>query len=158
MTRIGTPKVLVADVFGRLGRFFPSPVPPAATPPIPPNPPESPNPRTPRTTKTKLRVMQHPQTTEEIDQESTQSPMELKTPVRAVREESKARYRLVTSRDGLNEVAQDLAGKNGMFLDVETYGQNALDPRLGDIRTLTIKAGGIPWIIDLRPPATISVP
>ena len=76
--------------------------------------------------------------------------MELKTPVRAVREESQARYRLVTSRDGLNEVAQDLAGKNGMFLDVETYGQNALDPRLGDIRTLTIKAGGIPWIIDLK--------
>jgi len=103
MTPIGTPKVLVADVFGRLGRFFPSPVPPAATPPIPLNPPESPNPRTPRTGKTKLRVMQNPQTTEETDQESTQSPMELKTPVRAVREEREARYRLVTSRDGLQE-------------------------------------------------------
>lgn len=150
MTRNGTTKVLVADVFGRLGRFFPSPVPPAATPPIPLNPPESPDPRTPRTTKTKLRVMRFPQTTEETDQESTQSHMELKTPVRAVREERKARYRLVTSRDGLNEVAQDLAGKNGMFLDVETYGQNALDPRLGDIRTLTIKTTGIPWIIDLK--------
>ncbi|MFM8885019.1 MAG: hypothetical protein ACKOKC_01190, partial [Chthoniobacterales bacterium] len=58
---------------------------------------------------------------------------------------------MVTSRDGLNEVAQDLAGKTGMFLDVETYGQNALDPRLGEIRTLTIKIGeDIPWIIDLK--------
>jgi DNA polymerase-1 len=52
----------------------------------------------------------------------------------------------------LVEVAQDIANHKGLYLDVETYGDNPLDPRRGEIRTLTIDAGGkgIPWIIDLK--------
>ena len=77
--------------------------------------------------------------------------MDFKTPVRAVREETKPRYRLVTSRDGLTEVAQDLTESKGIYLDVETYGENALDPRRGEIRTLTLlRERGTPWIIDLK--------
>jgi len=77
--------------------------------------------------------------------------MDFKTPVRAVREETKPRYRLVTSHDGLAEVAQDLTESKGIYLDVETYGENALDPRRGEIRTLTLlRERGTPWIIDLK--------
>jgi DNA polymerase-1 len=58
---------------------------------------------------------------------------------------------LVTSRDGLTEVAQDLTQSKGIYLDVETYGENALDPRRGEIRTLTLlRERGTPWIIDLK--------
>ena len=62
------------------------------------------------------------------------------------------RHVYVTSRDMLAEVAKDLAkADKTLALDLETYGEDALDPRKGEIRTLTVvRRGGTPWIIDLK--------
>ena len=62
------------------------------------------------------------------------------------------RYVYVTSRDVLAEIAQDLTKADKMLaLDLETYGQDPLNPRKGEIRTLTVaRRGGTPWIIDLK--------
>ena len=62
-------------------------------------------------------------------------------------------YRYITSRSDLAEVAADLAAAetSPLALDVETYGNNALDPRRGEIRLLTVtRKGGTPWILDLK--------
>jgi DNA polymerase-1 len=66
---------------------------------------------------------------------------------------ARATYRYITSRSDLAEVAADLAAAEAspLALDVETYGDNALDPRRGGIRLLAVmRKGGIPWILDLR--------
>ena len=149
MTRNEKPRVLVADVFGRLGRFFPSPSNNGASHANGNNLSDS---RTPRTTNFNSRVMQTPLPTEENTIKNQESPKELENPVRPVRTERNApAYRLVTSRDEFPAVAEDLGKAKGIYLDVETYGQDALDPRHGDIRILTLsRENGTPWILDLK--------
>jgi DNA polymerase-1 len=75
----------------------------------------------------------------------------VETPVRPVRE--LLAHRLISHRDGLADVASDLAPStaDGIALDVETYGEDALDPRRGEIRLLTLqRKHGTPWIVDLK--------
>jgi DNA polymerase I len=149
MRRNEQPRVLVADVFGRLGRFFPSPSNNGANHANGNGISDS---RTPRTTNFNSRVKQNTLPTEENTIKNQECSKELENPVRPVREEGKApEYRLVTTREELAAVAEDLGKAKGIYLDVETYGQNALDPRHGDIRILTMtRENGVPWILDLK--------
>lgn len=138
------PRVLVKDIFGRLGRFTPGPTRPETheTSPKQQNSDASDDHFQPTRVAKKLEEALPPTSTEQSS---------VKTPVRPVRE--LLDHRLITHRDGLANVASDLAPStaDGIALDVETYGEDALDPRRGEIRLLTLqRKHGTPWIVDLK--------
>ena len=62
-------------------------------------------------------------------------------------------HHLITNAERLADVASDLgpAAADGIALDVETYGEDRLDPRRGEIRLLQLqRKDGTPWILDLK--------
>jgi DNA polymerase-1 len=139
------PRVLVQDVFGRLGRFTPGLTRPGTsqTSPKQQNSDASDDHFQPTRYAENLKEAKPP---ENISKQSS-----VERPVRPVRE--LLAHRLISHRDGLADVASDLApaAADGIALDVETYGEDALDPRRGEIRLLTLqRKDGTPWILDLK--------
>lgn len=138
------PRVLVQDIFGRLGRFTPGPTRPETleTSPKQQNSDASDDHFEPTCVVNIL---------EEAKPSTSPAHGSVERPVRPVRE--LLNHRLISHRDGLAEVALDLApaAADGIALDVETYGEDALDPRRGEIRLLTLqRKDGTPWILDLK--------
>ena len=62
-------------------------------------------------------------------------------------------HHLIADPGRLADVASDLApaAQDGIALDVETYGEDRLNPRKGEIRLLQLqRKDGTPWIVDLK--------
>jgi len=63
-----------------------------------------------------------------------------------------SRWQLVTDPEDFLEIAEELAiAEHPVALDIETYGQDALNPRRGEIRFLSLTLPWRePWLIDLQ--------